>query len=38
MAFMVLSALHIQQSHGMIERHISVFVLPSADYRALPTY
>ncbi|WP_279824062.1 methyl-accepting chemotaxis protein [Pseudomonas sp. GD03944] len=26
-AFMVLSALHIQQSHGMIEMHFSVFVL-----------
>ena len=25
--FMVLSALHIQQSHGMIEMHFSVFVL-----------
>ena len=26
-AFMVLSALHIQQSHGMVEMHFSVFVL-----------
>ncbi len=26
-AFMVLAALHIQQSHGMVEMHFSVFVL-----------
>ena len=26
-AFMVLAALHIQQSHGMVETHFSVFVL-----------
>ncbi len=26
-AFMVLSALHIQQSHGMVEMHFSIFVL-----------